>query len=189
MHFTKSLVTYVFYLQIFFGLLSCAGPEPRRPVEVKSGSFIKESVTRSKALLAQEEERIQTIISKDSLHDYTHSANGSWYYYHIKNEDVDYTPKPDDLVTLTYTIEGFGNDTIYSEEEIGILTYKVDKQDVFPGLRHSVKLLKEGEKATFIFPSSLAYGYHGDNNKIGINVPVKSTLTILKIEKNKENNP
>jgi FKBP-type peptidyl-prolyl cis-trans isomerase len=58
----------------------------------------------------------------------------------------------------------------------------VDKQELFMGLRDAVKLLKEGERATFLFPSSLAFGYHGDNNKIGTNVPLKSTVTLLKIE-------
>jgi gliding motility-associated peptidyl-prolyl isomerase len=82
----------------------------------------------------------------------------------------------------------FSNDTIYSKEDIGTLTYKVDKQDLFPGLRNSIKLLKENESATFLFPSSLSYGYHGDNNKIGVNVPIKSTITILNIDKQKDNN-
>jgi len=167
-------------------VLNCGGPEPRRPVKVKSGSFFKTSVERSKQLLAKEEIVIQNIIKNDSLNEYRSSASGSWYYYEIKNDDGDYMPQPDDLVTMTYNIVGFQNDTIYSQEDIGTFQYKVDKQELFPGLRNSVKLLREGEKATFLFPSSLAYGYHGDNNKIGINVPIKSTVSILKIEKNRD---
>ncbi|HAI38877.1 MAG TPA: gliding motility-associated peptidyl-prolyl isomerase GldI, partial [Maribacter sp.] len=34
---------------------------------------------------------------------------------------------------------------------------------------------------------SIAFGYHGDENKIGSNVPLKSTITILQIEKQQEN--
>jgi FKBP-type peptidyl-prolyl cis-trans isomerase len=48
-------------------------------------------------------------------------------------------------------------------------------------------LLKEGEKATFLFPSSLAFGYHGDNNEIAPNTPIKSSIEILKIEKKQTN--
>ncbi len=180
---------YVACLLCFIGLSSCSGPEPRRPVEVKSGSFFKQSVERSKQLLAQEEKAIQEIIKEDSLQEYTHSASGSWYYFDVKNQHAAYKPQPDDLVTMTYNMVNFNNDTIYSNEDIGMLKYKVDKQELFGGLRNSVKLLKEGETATFLFPSSLAYGYHGDNKKIGINVPVKSTVSILKIEKNQRNLP
>lgn len=45
------------------------------------------------------------------------------------------------------------------------------------------KLLKEKETATFLFPSSLAFGYHGDNDKIGANIPLKTTISILEIKK------
>ncbi|MEO1011719.1 MAG: gliding motility-associated peptidyl-prolyl isomerase GldI [Bacteroidota bacterium] len=171
------------YLILFLFFLSCGEPEPRRPVKVNSGSFFKASVARSKALLVKEEKQIREIISKDSLHHYLQSASGSWYYYDIKNPDAEYTPQPDDLVRLTYNILSLENDTIYSSKEIGLLTYKVDKQELFPGLRNSIKLLKEKETATFLFPSSLGYGYHGDNNRIGINVPLKSTISILEIKK------
>lgn len=167
-------------------LAACGGPEPRKPVKVKSASFYKESAERSRLLLEHEEKLIQDIIAKDTAHTYEHSASGSWYYMISKNEKDDYTAHPDDLVTMTYDILTFDNDTIYSMEDIGIFKYKVDKQDLFPGLRNAVKLLKENESATFLFPSSMAYGYPGDNNKIGINIPLKSTLSILKIERQQD---
>ncbi len=172
------------FLLLFF--ISCSGPEPRKPVKIKTGSFIKESVERNKDLLAKEEKMIQYIISKDSLNKYISSSTGSWYYYQTKNETSDYFPKPDDLVALTYSIESLQNDTIYSFEEIGILNYVVDKQELFPGLRNSIKLLKEKETATFLFPSSLAFGYLGDKDKIGPNIPIKTTISILEIKKQKD---
>ncbi len=177
---------YTILLVIALVLHSCGEPEPRKPIKVKTGSFIKESVERNRQLLAAEEELIQKLIEKDSLHTYQASASGSWFYYDFQVETEGYLPQPDDLVTLTYTIMSFSNDTIYSGEETGIITYKVDKQELFPGLRNSVKLLQESETATFLFPSSLAYGYHGDNKKIGTNVPIKATITVLNIKKQQD---
>ncbi len=176
-------------LFIFLGCISfigCAGPEARRPKEVRSGSFIQESVQRSKALLEKEQQLIQQLIAQDSAHSYQSTASGSWFFYQQKNEDGSELIQTDDMVTLTYDLISFSNDTIYSQAEIGTLVYKVDKQELFPGLRNSIKTLKEGEIATFLFPSSLAYGYHGDNDKIGANVPVKSTINILTIERKKD---
>lgn len=172
-----------YFLCLVVGLSSCNEPVPRRPVKVKSGHFFKESAARSKKLLEQEEKQIQQIIAKDTLNTYHHTASGSWFYYDQKTEEEAYSPQTDDLVTMTYNILSLDNDTIYSQTDIGIITYKVDKQELFQGLRNSVKLLKEKETATFLFPSSLAYGYHGDNDKIGISEPLKSTISILKIEK------
>lgn len=180
------MVTYTIWLAVLLVLVSCNGPEPRRPVEVRSGSFFKGSVERSKQLLAKEEKKIQEIIAKDTASHYVHSAAGSWYRLDTVNNEAEYTPQPDDLVVFTYNVIGFDNDTIYTKDDIGVLTYKVDKQELFPGLRNSVKLLKEGETGTFLFPSSLAYGYHGDDERIGVNVPIKSTISIVKIEKHQD---
>ena len=167
-------------------LNSCRGPEPRKPVQTKSGSFFKESIERSRKLLETEEAQIQQLIKMDSLKDYTHSASGSWYHYLAVNDSANYTPKPDDLVVFNYDLLTLDNDTIYSKDDIGVVTYKVDKQELFQGMRDAVKLLKEKERATFLFPSSLTFGYHGDENKIGSNIPLKSTITILQIEKQQE---
>ncbi len=177
---------FSFLLVFLLPLTACEGPEPRRPVQVKTGSFMKQSADRNKQLLATEEQKIQSIISKDSIHTYLHSASGSWYYYDVKVDAESPTPEPDDLVTLNYALLNFRNDTIYGTRDIGEIRYKVDKQEVFPGIRNSIKLLKEKETAVFLLPSSLAYGYHGDNNKIGANEPLKMVITILKIEKVQE---
>lgn len=174
---------YLIYTLLLAGLMSCEGPTPRHPVKRKTGSSIQASIERSKKLLAMEEQLIQAVIAKDSLNTYINSTTGSWFYYNKKNEVSTRTAQPDDIVTLTYNIISFTNDTLYRMQDIGILKYKVDKQELFPGLRNSVKLLKENETATFLFPSSLGYGYPGDGDKIGINMPLKSTIAVLKIEK------
>ncbi|MBC8768036.1 gliding motility-associated peptidyl-prolyl isomerase GldI [Arenibacter sp. BSSL-BM3] len=178
---------FLFFFLII-ALVSCGGPEPRKPVKVKTGSILQKSVERNKDLLAKEEKQIMEIIKNDSTNTYFSSGIGSWYHYISQNNDSNYYPQTDDLVIMEYNVVSFSNDTIYSKEQIGTITYKVDKQDLFPGLRNSIKLLKENESAKFLFPSSLAYGYHGDNNKIGVNIPIKSTITILKIDKQKDNN-
>ena len=175
----------VFCLTFLF--LSCEGPQPRRPVEVKSGSFLKFSAERNKILLEMEKTQMEALIVRDSLHEYLSSASGFRYYYDRALPGEGYHPKPDDLVTLTYNLRTWNEDTLYRQEEIGIIRYKVDKQELFPGLRYSVKLLKEGETATFLFPSSLGYGYHGDDERIGPNVPLKATLEILEIEPQSQN--
>lgn len=174
-------------LILCIGFISCEGPKARKPVKVSTGTTIKTSIKRSKALLAKEEKLIQNIISKDTLHKYQPSTSGSWFYYLSKNEESEKTAKGNDLISLTYNVVSFENDTIYAMDDVGVLQYTADKIPLFPGLRNSINFLKEGETATFLFPSSLGYGYHGDNHKIGINVPIKSTVAILKIETSKDN--
>lgn len=172
----------LYVLLPFLAILACGEPEPRRPVKATGNNFLKESASRSKKLLEREESIIRAIIEADSINTYFTSGEGSWYYYQNRNESG-LLAEPDDLVTLTYDILSLENDTIYSQQEIGIIQYKVDKQELFPGLRNSVKLLRENETATFLFTSPMAYGYPGDNDRIGTNIPIKSTIQILKVEK------
>ncbi|MFS4415749.1 gliding motility-associated peptidyl-prolyl isomerase GldI [Maribacter sp. 2307ULW6-5] len=167
---------------------ACQGPEPRKPVQKKSSSFFKASVERSKKILAAEEKKIQQIIEEDSLKHYIESNFGAWYHYLKVNDTASYTPKKGDRVLINYNLLTLDNDTLYTTEEIGDLHFGVDQEALFLGLREAVKVLKEGERATFLFPSSIAYGYDGDRDRIGTNVPLKSTLTLLKIDK-QMNNP
>jgi gliding motility-associated peptidyl-prolyl isomerase len=163
-------------LLVFFA--ACGNPEPRRPIEVRSGSFFKESVERNRALLAEEEKVIQDIISKDTLHTYMASPNGFWYYFETKNDTATYHPKTNDQILFSYNLMTLDNDTIYSTKDIGPTSYVVDKEQLFPGLQNAVKLLKISEKATFVFPSLQAYGYQGDNNSIAPRTPLKSSVEL-----------
>lgn len=174
------------FLSFLVILMSCGGPEPRKPIEARSGSFIKESVERNKKLLKQEEALFKKIIERDSAHNYLSTSFGAYYYYNLVGDSLGYTPVEDDLVRLTYNIRSITNDTLYSMVDIGILDYKVDKQELFPGLRSGVKLLKANETATFLLPSAQAYGYHGDNNKIGPNTPIFTTIKIIEITKKED---
>lgn len=166
--------------------LGCGETEPRKPIQVKSGSFYENSIERSKKLLQQEEQLILAFIQRDSMNSYAISNNGFWYKYETKNETSDYELKTDDEVLLTYTLMSFNNDTLYSSDNIGVVQHAIDKSQLFPGLRNAVKLLKEGEKATFLFPSSQAYGYKGDDKKIGPKTPIISSLELLKILNKKD---
>ena len=180
------LIRYFLALTILILITACGGPEPRKPVEVKSGSFIRESVERNKALLAQEEQVIKAIIEADTTNQYNSTDFGAWFSYNNQNQEESYQPKEGDIVKMNYDILSLQNDTIYSMDEIGEISYNVDREEIFKGLRLGVKILKEGEHVTFLFPSHLAFGYHGDNDKIGPNVPIKSNVTILKIEQTQD---
>lgn len=173
-------------IAILMLLLSCKEQEPRWPVSSRSGSFITQSAERNRILLEQEEALMEKIMASDSSITYLESAFGSPYYFEVKNPEPGYTPQPEDEVSLTYALISWTNDTIYRQEEIGTVNYIVDREALFPGLRQAVKVLQEGETAVFLFPSSLGFGYHGDNNRIGTNMPLKCRLTLISI-KNKLN--
>ena len=115
------------------------------------------------------------------------SQNGFWYYYNVKVEGDSITPKFGDIVNFNYNVTDFNNNIIYTEEELKAQNYAIDQEELFSGLREGLKLMKAGETVTFLFPSQKAYGYYGDENKIGANIPLICKVTINTITQ-KENN-
>ncbi|WP_372918003.1 gliding motility-associated peptidyl-prolyl isomerase GldI [Salegentibacter sp.] len=169
---------------------ACKSPEARYPVSQNSGSYIRESVERNRELVAAEEEYIKDLMAEDSTTEYLSSSDGFWYYYNKRSTDSSNTETPEfgDLVKFDHSISTIDGEPIYAEGEKPTREYAVDQEELFSGLRQGLKLMKEGETVTFLFPSHKAYGYYGDKNKIGTNVPVKAKVTLHDINKNESKN-
>jgi gliding motility-associated peptidyl-prolyl isomerase len=173
----KLLVTAM----ILLAFIGCKTPEARKPISIKTGSFIDVSVERNKKLNAKEQAAIKQIMEQDE-NNYIASESGFWYYYNNKS-DIDSlkTPNFGDIVNYDYNVKALNSDLIYSKSDIKTQTYAMDKEELFTGLREGLKLMKTGETVTFIFPSQKAYGYYGDENKIGRNMPLICEVTVNSI--------
>ncbi|MDY8137674.1 gliding motility-associated peptidyl-prolyl isomerase GldI [Aquimarina sp. 2201CG5-10] len=173
----------LFTLFLFPLLFSCKTPDARRPVSTLSGSFIDESIVRNKKLAAREEAQIQKIIAEDTINNYIASKGGFWYYYKKQDTLQVETPQFGDVVNFNYNVKDLNGNFIYTKKELDTINYVIDKEELFLGLREGLKLMKPGEVVTFLFPSYQAYGYYGDDNKIGTNIPLISEVTLHKITK------
>ncbi|PHK23952.1 gliding motility protein GldI [Nostoc linckia z15] len=157
-------------------------PQARKPVSQTSGTFMRESIERNKKLIADEESQIDSIIKSNPATKYIASTKGYWYYYNTENSQDTITPKRGDVAYFDYEIKDLKGNVIYSEVELRPQVYHVDKQNIMMGLRDGIKLMNEGETVTFLFPSHMGFGYHGDNRKIGHNQPLICTVTLNDIK-------
>ncbi|WJJ98332.1 gliding motility-associated peptidyl-prolyl isomerase GldI [Algibacter luteus] len=168
-------------IALVFLVFACKTPEARRPVSVKTGSFIDASVERNKKLNAREKASIEKIMKQQNI-DYIASESGFWYYYNNKAViDTLKTPDFGDVVNYNYNVKSLDGNVIYTTEDIKTQSYAMDKEELFTGLREGLKLMKSGETVTFLFPSQKAYGYYGDENKIGSNMPLICEVTVNSI--------
>lgn len=165
-------------LIVFF--LSCDNPTPRKPVVRKSSTFLKQSIQRNKVINKQEEDAFLQLIANDTSNQYISSSSGFWYYYISRDSTSNKLPGTGDEVFYSYEIKDINGDVLYTIEELGERSYLVDKQELITGLQDGLKLMKEGEIVTFLFPSHKAYGYSG-YKKIGTNQPLIYTVTVNKI--------
>nr|WP_315240155.1 gliding motility-associated peptidyl-prolyl isomerase GldI [uncultured Flavobacterium sp.] len=152
--------------------------EARRPVSQASGTFMKKSADRNKKLVASEEDVIKNIIKNNPKVKYYATRKGYWLSYDERNLTDTQTPRKGDITYFNLEIKDIEGKIIYSEAELGPQTYYVDKQDIMMGLRDGIKLMHKNETVTFLFPSHIAYGYHGDNKKIGTNESLICTVTL-----------
>jgi len=176
MEYKKQIITVV-----FIGLLlsCCSQQQARKPISQSSGTFLKESAERNKKLVSAEEAKIDSIIKSEPNNKYIASDKGYWYRYDVKNSLDTLRPKKGDVANFNYEIKDLNGEVIYSELELRPQTYHVDKeQKMIIGLRHGLKLMHKKETVTFLFPSHMAYGYHGDNRRIGHNEPLIYTVTL-----------
>lgn len=172
---TSKIVLLVVVMTAF---ISCKQQQARMPISRSSGTFMKESVARNKKLIAGEEGKIDSIIKSNPKIQYIASKKGYWYHYEIKNEKDTLRPKKGDIAQFDYEIKDMKGNVVYSEVELRPQTYKVDKQNIMMGLRDGIKLMRKNERVTFLFPSHMAFGYHGDNKRIGSNQPLICTVTL-----------
>ena len=171
----------LFFIVIVF-FVGCSKIEPRRPVNPKpSTTLFKETIDESKKLNKNEALKIAALIKNDSTNTYIQSSSGFWYTYIYKIEEDLPTPKVGDEVLIQYTISDLNDSIIYDKKELGLKTYKIDKEDFISGLQNGIKLMKTGETITFVLPFYNAFGIIGDGKKIGINKSIKSTVTLIKI--------
>jgi gliding motility-associated peptidyl-prolyl isomerase len=164
--------------------LSCAKIQPRRPINPKpSTNVYEQAIKEAKRLNRIEEENILKSIKKDSTNIYLQSPNGFWYTYIKKVKEEKATPKSGNQVVFEYNIKDLNDSIIYSKEYLDVKKYMVEKEDFISGLQKGIKLMKIGETNTFVIPSYNAFGSVGDENKIGINKTIKSTVTLININK------
>ena len=167
-------------------LTACSQQQARKPVSHTSGTFMKESIERNKKLNASEESQIDSIIKSNPQIKYIASDKGYWYHYDLEVTTDTITPKRGDVAFYNYDVKDIKGNVIYSEVELRPQVYYVDKENIMMGLRHGIKLMNKGEKVTFLFPSHMGYGYHGDNKKIGTNEPLICTVTLNDIKPESE---
>jgi len=169
---------YIIILLLFVS--SCTTPKARKPISRKTSTFIEKSIKRNKAINKMEENFFKEMMNRDTINTYLSSSNGFWYYYNNKIDADIKTPIKGNEVVINYEIRDVQNNIIYTKNELGSKdqpvegdrTYKIDSEDFITGIQEGIKLMKEGETITFLFPSNKVFGVSGFQDRIATNQPL-----------------
>lgn len=173
----------IILFSVILGFSSCQKKaEIREPVSQSGGEYIKESAERNQYIVSDELKAIQQYIKNDSLHKYYQSDSGFWYKYLKANIRDTITPQTGDVVDIEFSIKYLNNEIIYDINETSPKIYVVDKQEIMPGLRRGIKIMRPEERIVFLFPSHLGYGFIGDKDRIGSNQPIICEVFLKEIK-------
>lgn len=157
--------------------------EIREPKSRKSSTTTDFSIELNKERNAAEEAYIESLIAKDSI-EFTRSPNGFYYRFVVQDSVAADRPEFGDRVTFEYDVSNLDSKIIYSKDEVSPVTKNLEQEyGIFKGLREGLKLMQVNDEVIFYFPSYTAYGFYGDENRIGLNIPIKSRVKLLDIKK------
>lgn len=172
----------VVFIFTIIGLISCKNKVIQYPVEYENdrAKFMEFSQDINKMILNEDNELIEYYI-EDSDQQFVKTSFGFW----ISNQGkpTESMASLGDMIKYEYEVMDFEEKIIYSKEENGIKQTILGKENLPRGLHASLQLIEEGDSATALYPSFLAYGGYGDQNKVGSNMPLIFKIKVLDIQK------
>jgi FKBP-type peptidyl-prolyl cis-trans isomerase len=150
-------------LCMLLAMFSCGGqPEPTKPTVTKDE--MKNSMEKAnRYLMNEEEEDIANYIQRHGLE---MTKTGTGLRYQVMKKGNGALIERGQKVNLEYELHSIAGDLFYSSENDGVKTFVVGEGTVETGLDEAMTYLHYGDVAKIIIPFHLAYGLHGDDNRI-----------------------
>ena len=127
-------------------------------------------------LLSEEQEDIANYIQRHGLE---MTTTGTGLRYQILKQGSEQKIEKGDKVTLEYELHSIAGDLIYSSENDGVKSFVVGNGSVESGLDEAMTYLHRGDVAKLIIPFHLAYGLHGDDDRIPEYATLVYTIKII----------
>ena len=150
-------------------LFSCKKNPPQYPTVYSNDGFLEYSKKFNKQLNNLENKQIQEYIQSHS-EDFL-QTNAGFFMTRTKLDSVRLVGDRD-TIQFNYQVKNLKDSLIYNYETIGNQTIVLGQSSMIPGLEYGLKRMSEGEKATILLPSGLAYGVDGDRKNIGADQPL-----------------
>ena len=170
--------TYCKYLVLLLllAVFSCQ-EKPKQPTTPVTKNEMKNSMeTANRYLLNEEEEDIANYIKRHGLE---MVSTGTGLRYQVIKQGSDKRIEKGEKVTLDYELRSIAGDLFYSSEHDGVKSFVVGEGGVESGLDEAMSYLHRGDEAKLIIPFHLAYGLHGDDNRIPEYATLVYTIRII----------
>ncbi|MFZ9295968.1 MAG: FKBP-type peptidyl-prolyl cis-trans isomerase [Bacteroidia bacterium] len=144
-------------------------------VSVHDPKFKNELLTANARVLKKEQDEF-AVYAREHKMPFIKTPRGVWVYVYVKNiKGMQVSAGM--TINMSYTLSLLNGDIC--ETSAGrVVPFQVSAQQAESGLHYGLMLLKKGEKAVFLLPSSRAQGLMGDQNKIPPQSPLVYTVEL-----------
>lgn len=176
-----SISNFPITLFTLFALLTSCGTDVQTKQFAEKQSKLSDNlVEANKSFVKNEAKEIDDFIKQ---HGYEMEKTETGLRYNIVSESKGDKAEPGDLVTLKYQMQLLNGTVCYSSDSTGLMSFKVDQEDVPNGFHQAVQLMRKGDKAQIVMPAHLAYGLTGDQKKIPGESALYCTLQMVDLKK------
>lgn len=167
---SSALISFIRLLLFCILIISCHQNKKDNVQQINEPDKYKKPLENAnKYMVKSEDLDIENFIKR---HNWKMKRTGTGLRYMIYKNGDGIRAKIGEKVKLEYELRLISGNIIYSSKQNGIKEFILGKSNAESGLEEGITFLKVGDKAKFILPSHLAYGLHGDENKI----PKRATL-------------
>lgn len=161
---------------LLIAFLACGEKTPKQQNPVSKSEMKNSMETANRYLLNEEEEDIANYIKRHGLE---MTSTGTGLRYQIMKQGSNKRIEKGERVTLEYELHSIAGDLIYSSDNDGVKSFVVGEGGVESGLEEAMNYLHRGDVAKLILPYHLAYGLHGDDNRIPEYATLVYTIKII----------
>ena len=163
-------------LLLLIAFLACGEKTPKQQNTMSKYEMKNSMETANRYLLNEEEEDIANYIKRHGLE---MTSTGTGLRYQILKQGSEKPIEKGEKVTLEYELHSIAGDLIYSSDNDGVKSFVVGEGSVESGLEEAMNYLHRGDVAKLILPFHLAYGLHGDDNRIPEYATLVYTIKII----------
>lgn len=169
----------IFFIVIVAFLHACKGKSSSPMTDQELAKAQKDLIRESKRQHTEEMQAIKEFITKSNW-PMQESATGLHYWIYENGSGP--LAKKDQHVWITYTISLLDRTVCYTADAANAKHIHIGHDNIESGLHEAMQLMRAGDKAKFVFPSHLAFGFTGDSKKIPQNASVIYDIQLMRIE-------
>ena len=163
-------------LSLLMAFFACGEKTPKQQNVVSKNEMKNSMETANRYLLNEEEEDIANYIKRHGLEMVT---TGTGLRYQILKQGSENRIEKGERVTMEYELHSIAGDLIYSSDNDGVKSFVVGEGSAESGLEEAMAYLHRDDVAKLIIPYHLAYGLHGDDNRIPEYATLVYTIKII----------